>query len=285
MAPSGTWSRIASPWPTSSTVIRSPFGRGGGVARRASPRHDEREEQTGDRCRAPGPRPAGPHEHGEEQGCAEEAEQRAPGLDLRVRQAADRPSAEREVPGQPPVEPGEGGAASGSAGWSTAAASARPRSGATTGAASALASERVDGDRAEVQPEDRRGDRTARGRDARRPARASPGAGSPRASSRSGDEDEDRGHGRERELEPGLEQAVRIPREQDGSADEQEVPAVARTRREPGERGEPAGDPRPHDGRLPAHREHVRAHGCEGADLARPSAGSRASRRAGSSRR
>ena len=121
-----------------------------------------------------------------------------------------------------------------------------------------------------MQPEDRSGGRAARGgeRENRGEPRRERVALEPRLDP--GDEHEDGRHGRERELEAGLEQAVRIPREQDGSADEQEVPAVARTRREPGERREPAGHPRPHDGRLPAHREHVGEHGCKGADLPDP---------------
>ena len=50
--------------------------------------------------------------------------------------------------------------------------------------------------------------------------------------------DEDGRHGRERELETRLEQRIRIPGEQDGRADEEEVPTVLRPGREPCERGE-----------------------------------------------
>ena len=46
--------------------------------------------------------------------------------------------------------------------------------------------------------------------------------------------------------------------EQDERAEREEVPAVARPRDEPGERGEHAGDSRADDRRLPADREHVR---------------------------
>jgi hypothetical protein len=46
------------------------------------------------------------------------------------------------------------------------------------------------------------------------------------------------------------------------------VPAVARPGDEPGEGGEPAGDARPHDRRLPADRENVRGDRGQDAQLA-----------------
>ena len=74
------------------------------------------------------------------------------------------------------------------------------------------------------------------------------------------DEDEDGRHCGEGELEARVEQRVRIPREQDRRADEREVPAIARSRREPRKRREPARDSRPHDGRLPADGGDVPEH-------------------------
>jgi len=49
-------------------------------------------------------------------------------------------------------------------------------------------------------------------------------------------DDEDRRDRGERELEAGVEQAVRVPAEQDSGADEQRLPAVSLPRGEPGER-------------------------------------------------
>ena len=71
------------------------------------------------------------------------------------------------------------------------------------------------------------------------------------------DEDEDRGDRDERELEPGLEERVRINREEHGRADEQEVPPVGRTRGEPGEGHERSGNAGADDRRLPPHRARV----------------------------
>src|SRR5438270_11308971 len=70
-------------------------------------------------------------------------------------------------------------------------------------------------------------------------------------------EQEDRAHGRERELEPGIEQRVRVPGEEDDRADEEQMPAVRSASREPGERAERTCHTRAHDGWLSAHGEHV----------------------------
>ena len=68
-------------------------------------------------------------------------------------------------------------------------------------------------------------------------------------------------------MEAGLEQARWGPGEQDRRAERQEVPAVARPRQEPGQRGEPACDTGPNHGRLPADREHVGGDRRDGDDL------------------
>ena len=96
--------------------------------------------------------------------------------------------------------------------------------------------------------------RRSRPRAPREPARAS---GSPRARPEPGHEQEDRADGCERELEAGLEQARRRPREQDRCAEREEVPTVVRAREQPGERRQATGDTGPHDRWLPADREHV----------------------------
>ena len=153
-------------------------------------------------------------------------------------------------------------------GWSAAAASARPRSGATTGAASAFAATAY-GDRAEMEPENRRGDEPRmregdRDRLGQRPRQRV--ALEPPTDPRN--EYEDRGDGAERELEAGLEEAVRIPREQDSGTDEQEVPAVARSGREPRKRRQSAGDTGPDRGGLPPDGEHVRRDRSQSGQLA-----------------
>ena len=79
----------------------------------------------------------------------------------------------------------------------------------------------------ELQPEDRRGREPAGSRDGQEGADlprhrvALQGPADPRR------EDEDRGHGREGELEAGVEQRVRVPGEQNERPDEQEPPTVA----------------------------------------------------------
>ena len=90
----------------------------------------------------------------------------------------------------------------------------------------------------ELKPRHRRGGETARRRDAdqlREPTRN--GVALERADDSRRD-DEDRGDRRERELEAGVEQRVRVPREKHGRTDEQRLPAVALPRREPRERAE-----------------------------------------------
>ncbi len=81
------------------------------------------------------------------------------------------------------------------------------------------------------------------------------------------DDDEDRSDGGERELEPGVEQGVRVPGEQDRRSDEEEVPAVLRPRREPGQRRERSRHTRAHDRGLPPDREHVAADRRQRGDL------------------
>ena len=75
-----------------------------------------------------------------------------------------------------------------------------------------------------------------------------------------GSDDEDRGDGGERELEAGLERGGRQPAEEHERPERERVPAVARTRDDPGERGEDARDRGADDRRLPADGERVRQH-------------------------
>jgi hypothetical protein len=69
--------------------------------------------------------------------------------------------------------------------------------------------------------------------------------------------DEHRGHGRERELEPRLEQRRGSPGQEHEGSPGQEVPPIARTGSEPGQRGERARHSGPDDRGLPADGEHV----------------------------
>src|SRR5450830_303438 len=68
---------------------------------------------------------------------------------------------------------------------------------------------------------------------------------------------EDGNDGRERELEAGIEERARIPDEQREGSKQQEVPAIAWPRRQPGQRGERSSHGCPHHRRLQADHEHV----------------------------
>ena len=82
------------------------------------------------------------------------------------------------------------------------------------------------------------------------------------------DEDEDRNHGGEGELEAGVEQRVRIPPEKHDRSDEQEMPPVGDARRQPCNDGQRARDAGAHDGRLCSDRNDVRHDRRERAELA-----------------
>ena len=80
-------------------------------------------------------------------------------------------------------------------------------------------------------------------------------------------DDEDRSDGGERQLESRVEQRVRVPREEDGRADEERLPTVPLPRREPRERAERRGDTGAHDGRMETDRERVGGDGGECGDF------------------
>ncbi len=82
-------------------------------------------------------------------------------------------------------------------------------------------------------------------------------------------EREDGGDGRKRELKAGVEQVVRVPREEHEGAEEQEPPAIPLAGTHPREGREPARDSGPYHRRLRADGEHVRADRRERPDLAR----------------
>ena len=83
-------------------------------------------------------------------------------------------------------------------------------------------------------------------------------------------DEEDRCHGRERELEARVEQDVRVPREQHERREEQEVPTVRGAGAEPGNRGEGACDPRADHRRLRAYGEDIPADRSECGQMADP---------------
>ena len=158
-----------------------------------------------------------------------------------------------------PLTHARAAASGGATGATIAVTSAIPRSGATTGAASALAGIEYTGIDAELREQDRRcRDPAGAGNGNHLPERARhriPGQRPLEAR----DDDEDRRDGGEGELESRVEQRVRAPGEEQRRSEEQEVPAIARTRREPRERGERPRDSRAHHGGLPAHCEDVAA--------------------------
>ena len=84
----------------------------------------------------------------------------------------------------------------------------------------------------ELQPGDRRGGQAARGRDGDHQTQRLPERIALKRAVEARDEEEDRAHGGERELKAGIEQRVRIPRQQDDGADHKEMPTIGRTCRE-----------------------------------------------------
>src|SRR5205823_11290079 len=83
-------------------------------------------------------------------------------------------------------------------------------------------------------------------------------------------EREDRDDRRERELEAGIENQVRVPRQQREGAKEQEVPPVGRPCGQPGERAEGPCDSCSENRGLRPDREHVGADRRDRAELSQP---------------
>jgi len=80
-------------------------------------------------------------------------------------------------------------------------------------------------------------------------------------------DDEDRRDGGERELEAGIEERVRIPAEEHGSADEQGLPAITFATGQPRERTETSGERSADNGRVEPDGERVRDDGQQSGDL------------------
>src|SRR5579864_717574 len=129
---------------------------------------------------------------------------------------------------------------------------------------------RGDGDErdlVELEPRHRRGRKPTRGRDPNELCDAAwHGIAVEKPHHPRGD-DEDRRHRREGELEAGVEDEHRVPREQDERTNEEGVPAIALTRREPRERTEGRSDRGTHHRRMKADCERIRADRGEGGDL------------------
>ena len=272
IAPSGTWSSAASPCPTSRNVIRSPVGGGSFALGKELPdqqrRHDRR--GAGDRGWAtPARQPLQGEER--ERRPEQDADRRA-GADLSERQPAHEPRAGGDVGGDPAVQERERERRRRQQRLEQRAHEREAEQRADRQGDEHVREQRVDRHAPELEPQDRRGGRSARGRDRERVAQPVGQRVALEREPQPRHQQEDRSHGRERELEAGLEQARRGPGEQDRRAERQEVPAVARPR----QRARPArpARPRPRPGRRTA-ASRPRARSAAIAAIATTSAASR----------
>ena len=261
-APPGTSSSTESPCPTSRNVTRSPRGAsqaGLGIsAHPAAPRQSTLESSA---AIQPLRRYRGARRTSQTAAIAPPTIASATGDSTCADgQAATSSRDERDPPGAPTGEPGQRGRCTGEDGLDRRGGEGEPDQRRHRGLGGDVRRDRPERDRAEVEPDDGRGDDTARDRhheDVPRLARHGVPLGDARGTRQ---RDEDRRDGRERQLKPGLEPRGRHPRQQHQRADGERVPAVARAGDDPGERSEHAGDRRPHDRRLPSDRERVREH-------------------------
>ena len=229
-----------------------------GLGREQLPDEERREERGGARDRPPLPpaRKAPQRQQGER--CPEQHTDRDAGADLGQRQPADERRAPGDVRRQPAVEPGKGERGRRHERLHERADQGQPEQRADRQRHENVAEQRPEWNAPELEPQDRRRRRGAGGRDGEcipQPLRQRvPLEGEAEARQ----QQEDRADGGEGELEAGLEQARGRPGEEYRRADRKEVPAIARAREQPGERGEPARDPGANDRGLPADREHIR---------------------------
>jgi hypothetical protein len=175
----------------------------------------------------------------------------------RMRQPTDHPRAQREVCGQPPVDPCEHGGQRRRDRSHDRRDERDPEERGDDWGCKRVRRDRVERNDSELREQDRRrceatraGDRDDLGERVRHRV---PRQGLLEAR----DDDEDRPDGPERELEAGVQERVGAPGQQEGRAEEQEVPAITRPRGKPRQRGESTRDSGPDDGRLPADCEHV----------------------------
>ena len=267
-APSGTSSRVESPWPTSRNVTRSPPG-GGSDADGQSARRGRRERRRGARQRGGSPRPGQPLER---ERCERGAEQYADGLaraDLRQRQPGDDPGDEAIYAAQPAVKPRERERDRRQHRLEQRADEGEPEERAIA-VRRARWPARLDRDRAELQPDDRRRCDPARGRDRERP----PGPAArdiPRAPAGGAAAARKIAATAANESWKPARAGTRRPGEQHQRTHGEGVPPIARPGEQPRERGRAAGDPGTHDRRLPADGEHVGGDRADRGDLGRES--------------
>jgi hypothetical protein len=205
-----------------------------------------------------------------EQGEPGEGGERLPRGELGVRQCAEETRAARKVGGKPAVHPCERRGGLGKHRVESSRDECQPQERRDDEPRNGVAGDREERCSLEVEHQDRGRNSSARGRDRdhrREPARYRV-AGEPIFDA--GNEEEDRGDGSEGELKARLEKRIRVPREQHGCADEEEVPAVARTPGQPREGREPARDSCPDDGWLPPDGHEVTAHGSQRGELGDP---------------
>lgn len=226
--------------------------------RRQLPGEECRDERRRERDRgraAPARQPLEPEQRERD---GEQERDREAGVDLRERESRDGLGAGGDVRGEPPVQPRERERCRRQHRRQQRPDERGPEQRRDRERDEHVREERPQRHAPELEPQDRGGGRPAGGRDGERVA--DPGRHRVALERRlhARHDDEDGCDGGERELEARLEQRRRRPGEQDGRADGEEVPAVARPRDEPRERRESARDPRAHDRRLPADREDVR---------------------------
>ena len=159
-------------------------------------------------------------------------------------------------------------ATGGATGSTAAAANANPRSSGTTGSTSALATIPKTGTRPNWAQSSGAVTSEHAAEMARDRAEAAPASDSPRARAVSGPpSDEDGDDGRERELEPRVEQRVRVPgKQRDRGPSSSTCHASRSLPREPRNGDRRAGDRRADHGRLRPDGEHVRSDRCERGD-------------------
>ena len=179
-------------------------------------------------------------------------------MHLRERDRRDRAGAEDDIGGDPAVQPRQG-------------SRERRCHRLDHGGGEGKAEQRGDGDldqrvgddpeqrhRAELEPEDRRGCDATSGRDGDGSRELCVHGIALEHAQQWACGQEDRNHCRERELETGVGQRVRIPGEQDDRREQQHMPRVTLARHQPRDRRRGARDRRPDHGRLRPDGKHIR---------------------------
>ena len=237
--PSGTWSSVPSPWPTSRNVTRRPDG---GAAAASSSAIQTRQPATrvtiisaSAAVRGPRWRPSLVATNAAAPMSATTAS--AP---REARRACGRPATnsahQARYAASHPLTQARANAADGKTGFENRADEGEPEKERDDRCGERVREHGVDRNRAEVEPEHRRRDKAAADRDRKPLGDLRPQRIALEPTFDPWDDDEDRGDGDERKLEARLEERVRIDREKHRGADEQEVPAIRWTRREPRER-------------------------------------------------